>query len=1162
MRIGYLIIAAALGGLSVCSAQQPQTQIAPTSAINAKYVNGVAPGYAPTAGSGLTLNLGGGTANCAGTIEQYAASTLTMTASMTNYVYLNTAALCVPAVKTTIFTTADIPIAAVVTSGSAITAITDDRTLFNSGTGGTLTSVTGTAPVVATTSGSSVNVSLQQSTQTVSVGSNTNIQTTITNSGSTDNVEVPFSYPYNPISPDTSQNVQNPESVPIDDQRSTFKDNTNLQLATLMDRMDGVVTSANLGQFRKCIAAGVCKIAIASDSIGAPAAAALEQGYPLSILKVLQKKFPEVAFTLQNFDVPGCGMGQLAAYADTTGFVGGTSEQGIQCSNAGTPPPVGYYYFPTGNAVSPNWPSGSTVGQSWLNAIKSFAPDVFIIAVGINDVGASSYGFIVQLSDVVSYTGTWTTPPSVVISTENTDTQFTRAGGDWATWSANNSAIYAAERSYAYSNGIALMDVDRIYEFMRDGTDVARNSFQQENGTYPWIGSGTPGVYNCPSSTVVCWQFYDSNSTSNSPVNSDLVGGSSITVTNGSTQPAVRMRLAQDFTWSGTFSALTLTGSSSTSSVPVVWYRIATAAQGQSNPWGGYAYELQMVSTAANQITFELYYAGYALTSGVCTISGTSFNAYVRAQGAEHQAFCNGALVYDYFDYWNLTAGYSAVGIKQYGGTISNIQTQYGLPEQLTQKPAYELSMLGVYTPSSETGGTDWTYNPYSIGGDGIHHNAAISYDTIWTAAFMPVLKSLTENTLGAQVATSFSVYGTNNNGGIHGGYGFVDLWADASGIRFLSPNGTTMWGVMQGGFLTWDSFIQSPLGSPLADATNAYRFTNYDHTKIIYTLDTINNRFLFGGNQVLTPQTLDPTSPQAGEVAYRSDLGRIEYYDYATTAWQKFMQLSDVGCTAAPTGTPSSTTFLRGDCSWATPASGGLSPTGATTGATSQSQTFTKGVTIGPDGGSASLIMERSTSGDYAQIAYLDSSTSTWSLGERGGTPFLLHNFNTSSDTLSFDLSTNKATFIGATSAGAGSTDLNGSGVPEAHCLADGTGCPPVQGNWYWSIQPTLFSTGTMLGPVYYLPQSVTSTVLGVVRFSGTISCTVAPEVDIMDLGTSPSTSYGSATRYSLVGTGTSDGVYVNGGAGTLVAGHYFGLAFDSGTCVTPPTVDVTFSF
>ena len=54
-----------------------------------------------------------------------------MTASVTNYVYLNTASSCVPAVKTSAFAAADIPIAVVTASGSAITGITDDRTMFN-----------------------------------------------------------------------------------------------------------------------------------------------------------------------------------------------------------------------------------------------------------------------------------------------------------------------------------------------------------------------------------------------------------------------------------------------------------------------------------------------------------------------------------------------------------------------------------------------------------------------------------------------------------------------------------------------------------------------------------------------------------------------------------------------------------------------------------------------------------------------------------------------------------------------------------------------------------------------------------------------------------------------------------------------------------------------
>jgi hypothetical protein len=119
-------------------AQQPQTQLAPIYATNSKYTNGTAPGYWPTAGSGLTLNLSGGTAFCGGAVVQYTASTLTMTASTTNYVYLNTSAACVPAVKTSTFVATDIPVATVTTSGSAITAITDVRTMFLQGstTGG------------------------------------------------------------------------------------------------------------------------------------------------------------------------------------------------------------------------------------------------------------------------------------------------------------------------------------------------------------------------------------------------------------------------------------------------------------------------------------------------------------------------------------------------------------------------------------------------------------------------------------------------------------------------------------------------------------------------------------------------------------------------------------------------------------------------------------------------------------------------------------------------------------------------------------------------------------------------------------------------------------------------------------------------------------------
>lgn len=132
----YIIaVAACATGL----AQQPQTHIAPLSAINAKYVNGVAPGYQVLAGSGLNLSLGPGTSFCSGTIQQFAGATITLTANTTNNIYLNTTSSCSPSVKSGAFTATDIPIAQVVTGASAITTITDLRTMFvtpSQGSGG------------------------------------------------------------------------------------------------------------------------------------------------------------------------------------------------------------------------------------------------------------------------------------------------------------------------------------------------------------------------------------------------------------------------------------------------------------------------------------------------------------------------------------------------------------------------------------------------------------------------------------------------------------------------------------------------------------------------------------------------------------------------------------------------------------------------------------------------------------------------------------------------------------------------------------------------------------------------------------------------------------------------------------------------------------------
>lgn len=140
LRIVLLAVIAGLlifGAVAIHS-QNPQTadvsNTQPLFAVNSKFTNGIGPGYWPTAGSGLTLNISAGTAVCNGTKHTYAGGTLTMAASTTNYVYLDTTAACAPTSNTTGFlsgTTPLIPIAEVVTGSSTITTITDDRTPFD-----------------------------------------------------------------------------------------------------------------------------------------------------------------------------------------------------------------------------------------------------------------------------------------------------------------------------------------------------------------------------------------------------------------------------------------------------------------------------------------------------------------------------------------------------------------------------------------------------------------------------------------------------------------------------------------------------------------------------------------------------------------------------------------------------------------------------------------------------------------------------------------------------------------------------------------------------------------------------------------------------------------------------------------------------------------------
>jgi hypothetical protein len=115
------------------------------------------------------------------------------------------------------------------------------------------------------------------------------------------------------------------------------------------------------------------------------------------------------------------------------------------------------------------------------------------------------------------------------------------------------------------------------------------------------------------------------------------------------------------------------------------------------------------------------------------------------------------------------------------------------------------------------------------------------------------------------------------------------------------------------------------------------------------------------------------------------------------------------------------------------------------------------------------------------------------------------------------------------------------------------------VRHQLYWNVQTAGFATSTTLSAAYLEDVPVQLNAI-VARLSGTISCTVAPTVAVLDLGTSVTTAYGSATVLGSLATGTSDGAFSSAGlTAAIAAGHYVGVGFSAGTCATAPTIDIS---
>lgn len=125
----YLFVVISLLSLAIVVCGQQPTSTDPLVYENTTTVNGVGPGYWPTKGTGLTLNISAGRVRCGSTMINYAGGTLTLSDNTTNYVYLDSSSSCGVGSNTTGYTSTLVAIATVITSGGTITNIADDRTV-------------------------------------------------------------------------------------------------------------------------------------------------------------------------------------------------------------------------------------------------------------------------------------------------------------------------------------------------------------------------------------------------------------------------------------------------------------------------------------------------------------------------------------------------------------------------------------------------------------------------------------------------------------------------------------------------------------------------------------------------------------------------------------------------------------------------------------------------------------------------------------------------------------------------------------------------------------------------------------------------------------------------------------------------------------------------
>ena len=415
--------------------------------------------------------------------------------------------------------------------------------------------------------------------------------------------------------------------------------------------------------FLKAILSGTVKVVIIGDSISAGADQWFANTYAQNLTQRLKLEMPQVTWNVVNLSISGMGAGQL------------------QDGNFMAP---GSFSFAanTGGINSQYWPNGSVNNKSWRDHVKDEAPDLIVYAFGMND-GTDVNLFQNNFNSFVeTYSQTWNKKPWFsVVSCFLPNDLTTYPAQPHATWQLGAQEIADFVRYKAIQNGYGLIDVNSIFNFLRDGRRQEFAEYRVERDFRYWGDGGRWAQISAPVPT--------------------LAGG---ILTFSATALSVRLINARDIDISADF----------TQAAPAATVKISYRCRSNNVDLSGFSVQF-------NGTTLEWYY-GDGLAKAVVLAAipqGTPFNVRVKATGNLHEIWINGVLQISEYYQTSFFAGSVWIGYAAGSGTIANIIMQY-TDRSNTTVPIYTREYLyGMSYPSDHYSNLD------SIGGNSINHPTA-----------------------------------------------------------------------------------------------------------------------------------------------------------------------------------------------------------------------------------------------------------------------------------------------------------------------------------------------------------------------------------------------------------------------------------------------------